>query len=255
MTDHYAITGASSGLGREMAVQLAKGGARVSVTARRAEKLAELAAAHAGRIEAMPLDVTDAKACEAFVGEVLKQGVNRVILNAGITAVERFTNGTDAADEAIIATNVTANLRLIRALSAGWIAQGVSGRILIVASLAGLAPLPYQAVYSGTKAFMLTTGLALREELAADGIGICIFAPGGIKTEMTDGEAFSHLSGELAPVDQVARAALKALADNQGLNVPGAKNKLAALATRLLPRGVVARTVERTFRKSVEDGL
>jgi len=255
MTEMFAITGASSGLGHEMAMQLARGGARVIATARRSEKLAALAGEYVDRIEPYTLDVTDETGCEVFVEDVLARGVDRLILNAGVTAVERFTDGTDAVDAQIIATNVSANLRLIRAVAAGWIARGVHGRILIVASLAGLAPLPYQAVYSGSKAFMVTTGLALREELAEHGVSVCVFAPGGIKTEMTQDAKFAHLSSELAPVCDVARAALKALADDEALSVPGAKNKLAALATRLLPRQMVARAMKKTFRKSIEDSL
>jgi len=126
-------------------------------------------------------------------------------------------------------------------------------RILIIASLGGLTPLPYQAVYAGTKAFMINFGLSLREELKHENIQVGVFAPGGIKTEMTDIPAMKALEKDLAPVADIARAALKAYDTLPALTVPGAQNKLIAGLSKLAPRSLLAKQAERIYRKAHPD--
>jgi len=120
---------------------------------------------------------------------------------------------------------------------------------LIVASLGGLTPLPYQAVYAGTKAFMVNFGLSLREELKADGVSVSVFAPGGIKTEMTDIPEMVHLEKDLAPVSDVAQAAVKSYTTMPALCVPGVQNKIITLAARLMPRSFMAKQGAKIYRK------
>lgn len=240
------ITGATSGLGWEMAHQFAARGDAVIASGRNQAKLGELDRPEG--IEARQLDLSSSEGISEFCKSF--DALSALVLNAGVTYFDRFETGNFETDAALVQTNVTANLQLIRellpALKAG------NGRILIIASLGGLIPLPYQAVYSGSKAFMINLGLALREELKADGIKVSVFAPGGIKTEMTDIAGMKGLEKDMAPASQVAAAALHAFDKMPPLTVPGAKNKFAALLSKLIPRSFLASQAHRVYQKSIE---
>ena len=246
-TNSIVITGATSGLGREMAIQLTGRGNSVIACGRRAERLADLERTHS--ISGAALDLSSPEDIEAFCANFTT--LPGLILNAGVTFADRFDTGDHAADMALLQTNVAANLQLIRGLLPAL--KSGKGRILIIASLGGLTPLPYQAVYSGTKAFMVNFGLSLREELKHDGVRVSVYAPGGIKTEMTDIPAMKALEKDLAPVKDVARAAIKTYDKMPALYVPGAQNKLIALAGKILPKPVLAAQTERIYRKARED--
>lgn len=245
---HIIITGATSGLGREMALQLAaRGNVHIHAVGRRTKRLDTLkidVIAKDAEMTAHTLDVTDTEAVAKFISKF--ERLDGLILNAGVTFADAFTSGDIATDEAVIETNVTANLRLIRDLLPAL--KSAQGCILFVASLGGLTPVPYQAVYAGSKAFIINFGLSLREELKADGVKVSVFAPGGIKTEMTDIDAMSHLDNKLVPVATVATQALQAYDKMPAITVPGAENKLVAMAGRLLPRGFLAAQAAKLYR-------
>jgi short-subunit dehydrogenase len=234
------VTGASSGLGRALSVQLAAAGASVVATSRRQGPLDELAERHQG-VETRILDLMDAKGladlCET-IGPL-----TGAVLNAGITHARPFMDGSNIVDAAMIETNITANVRLARGLHE----QLKGGRLVLVGSMAGQVALPYQAVYSGTKAFLLNFSLALREEWRDD-INVGIFMPGGIETEMTDIEAFSRLQNMLASADDVAEDLLNFYLSDRAIRVPGWINRASSLAARLLPRPWLTRMMERVYR-------
>ena len=246
-TSKILITGATSGLGREMAIQLAARGERILASGRRIERLAELESL--GDIKGLPLDLTSEADIATFCANM--EPLSGVILNAGITFADPFLSGTYETDAALIQTNVTANVQLIRGLLPAL--KSPNPRILIIASLGGLTPLPYQSVYAGTKAFMINFGLSLREELKHENIKVSVFAPGGIKTEMTDIPEMKGLEKELAPVANVAAAAIKAYDKMPALSVPGAQNKLVAGFSKLAPRPFMAAQAEKIYRKSRSD--
>jgi len=239
------ITGATSGLGWEMAHQFSARGNAVIASGRNPARLAELETVK--NIETRQLDLSSSVKTSAFCKSI--DTLSGLILNAGVTYCDTFKSGDFETDAALVQTNITANLLLIRellpALKAG------NGRILIIASLGGLTPLPYQAVYSGSKAFMINFGLALREELKLDGVKVSVFAPGGIKTEMTDIPAMKGLEKDLAPVADVAASALKAFDKMPPLTIPGTQNKVVAMMSKILPRSFMASQTESIYRKSM----
>jgi len=245
---HIIVTGATSGLGREIALQLAgRDNIHIHALGRREARLSELKAnitAKGGMMTSHVLDVTNADAVAAFARSC--DTVKGIFLNAGVTFADAFEAGDIQIDEAIIETNVTANLRLIRGLLPAL--KSTKGRILLIASLGGLVPVPYQSVYAGSKAFIVNFGLSLREELKADDVMVSVFAPGGIATEMTDLESLSHLNDKLAAVDKVAAQALEAYDKMPAITVPGAENKFVAMLGRLLPRGLMAAQAAKIYR-------
>ncbi|MGB6318751.1 MAG: SDR family NAD(P)-dependent oxidoreductase, partial [Litorimonas sp.] len=214
----------------------------VIATARRPAPLEELAERHPG-VETAILDLMDADGVAELCDGI--GPITGAVLNAGVTRVERFDEGSDATDAAMVETNVVANIRLARGLAPHL--EG--GRLVFVGSLAGQVPLPYQAVYSGTKAFLHNFGLALRAEWAGR-ISVGVFEPGGIKTEMTDIEALSRLQSQLADADQVADDLLAFLGSDRALRTPGRVNRLSAAAARLLPDATMARLMERIYRQN-----
>ena len=225
-------------------MQLAARGDLILASGRRTERLAELETQ--GNISGLQLDLSSPKNIAAACADMAS--LSGVILNAGITFVDNFSAGDFETDSALIQTNLTANVQLIRGLLPNL--KQSEGRILIIASLGGMTPLPYQSVYAGTKAFMINFGLSLREELKHDGMEVSVFAPGGIKTEMTDIPAMKGLEKELAPVEAVASAAIKAYDKMPALSVPGAQNKLIAAVSKLAPRQFMAVQAEKIYRKS-----
>ncbi|MEM7729764.1 MAG: SDR family NAD(P)-dependent oxidoreductase [Pseudomonadota bacterium] len=235
------VTGASSGLGRALSVRLADAGARVVATARRQEPLDELAERHPG-VETEILDLMDRDGVDRLCAHI--GPLTGAVLNAGVTQVGPFSDGRNASDADMIETNVTANVRLARGLERPL--QG--GRLVFVGSMAGQVPTPYQAVYSGTKAFLHNFGLALHAEWRGR-ISVGVFEPGGIRTEMTDIEALSHLQNMLADADQVANELLAFLRSDRPLRVPGRSNRMSAALARLIPDPVTARIVERVYRR------
>ena len=241
---HILVTGATSGLGREIAVQLSARGESIIACGRREARLVDLAAHE--NIQALKLDLTSrdeiASACKSM------PSLSGIILNAGITVADPFSSGDFGTDETLIQTNVIANVQLIRGLLPKLKSPG--GRILVIASLGGLTPVPYQAVYSGTKAFMINFAMSLREELKHEHIKVSVFAPGGIKTEMTDIPAMKALENQLAPAAEVAIAAIRAYDAMPPLAVPGFQNKCVAALSKILPRSFMAGQAERLYRKA-----
>jgi len=252
------VTGATSGIGWAMAKMLAtQQGAHVIATGRRNDRLqllkAEVAADN-GLIETHALNLNDREATRLLCEQLAETGVDDLILNAGVTSVKPFADGSLEFDQDLLETNITANLQLIRELLAPLSNNNVGGRILLVASLAGLVPLPYQSVYAGSKAFLVTFGLSLREELKSHGICVLVFAPGGIATEMTDIDAMANMQNQLASADSVAEDAINMFIKRRSLVVPGWQNKLVALLARLLPRALLASIIARVYRRAGADG-
>ncbi len=128
---------------------------------------------------------------------------------------------------------------------------------MLVSSMTSFSPMPYQAVYAGTKAFVTNFGLSLREELRGTGISVTVFCPGGIATEMLDK---SGLSRQFSPTDfgvmdatTCAKYAIDAYLSGQDLAVPGIGNWVGSVAQRLMPRGILLRAVERLYRGGLEE--
>jgi NADP-dependent 3-hydroxy acid dehydrogenase YdfG len=181
------VTGASSGIGREVAAQLAAAGWKVAISARRREELESLAAAYPGKMTVWPLDITDTATVAATVAgiEAGGQPIARAILNAGTylrdTAgdfdIEKFKTQIDV--------NLLGTANCLAAIMPGMLARR-GGQIGIVASLAGLSGLPGAVTYSTTKAGLIAMAESLKFDLDKAGAGISVILPGFVKTPLTD---------------------------------------------------------------------
>jgi len=184
------ITGASSGIGRALALRLAQQGQRVVISARRADELAALAAAHPG-IAAWPLDVTDAGAVAAAVPaiEAAYGAIALAVLNAGTHEPTPARDFRAAAVRRLVEVNLMGVVHCLDAALAAMRARG-SGHIAVVASVAGYRGLPTAAGYGATKAALINLCEALKPECDALGIKLQLVNPGFVETPLTERNPF-----------------------------------------------------------------
>lgn len=252
------VTGASAGLGAAMARQLAAQGAHLVLVARRRERLqalqAELQQKHGVQCRVIAADLAQPDDVERVFLEGIQQPVYGVILNAGVTHFGWHRDLEWNAFENLLATNLTSVVRLVSLFVPYLIEQRQHGGILLVSSMAGLLPVPYQSAYSGTKAFVAQFGQSLYQELKDQPVSITTFCPGGIATEMTSGSKLDYFSDTpfLQSAEECARDALRAFAQRAYLPVPGLLNRLQVFGARLLPRKWLGMIAERAYRKALQ---
>jgi short-subunit dehydrogenase len=251
------VTGASSGLGEELARQLARDHkANLVVVARREDKLRELKdeleSRHGVKVEPVAadlskLDQVDRALAEATHGRELYGAV----LNAGVSHFGPFEELEWSRFETMLATNVTAVVRMATHLVPHLEQHRDGGGLMIVASMAGVTPVPYQTAYSGTKAFLMNFGAGLHHEVAHRNVSVTTFAPGGIITEMTAGERFGPLRSWLMPVDRCARHGIDAMASRRYTHFPGISNRVGSILAGILPRRFMTGRVAATYRSAI----
>lgn len=251
------VTGASSGLGQEMARQLAqKHGANVIAVARRKQRLEELKAElekSGVRVLTIEADLSRLADVERVVEEA-SQGreLYAAILNAGITHFGPHEHLEWTEFQRMLDTNVTGVTRMVGLLIPKLEALGAGGGLMIVASMAGITPVPYQTAYSATKAFLVHLGCGLWHELQGRPLSITTFAPGGVVTEMTAGESFVPLRGWLMPVVAAATEGLEAFRSRQYLHVSGRANRIGSAFTKFLPQQTLVGFVAASYRRALE---
>jgi short-subunit dehydrogenase len=207
------IVGASSGIGRALALELARAGRTVVASARRADLLKTLACeadSLAGSIRPVPLDVTQAKAVAAAVASV-ETGIAPIgtaILCAGTYFHDRATAIEAAHVKETMNLNFFGAVQTIEALIPRMIARK-GGRIVAVASLAGYRGLPHAAAYGASKAALIAFCESLRPEVLPSGVVMQVVCPGFVKTPLTDKNDFPMPA--LMPVDAAARAILQGM--------------------------------------------
>ncbi|MBM4363356.1 MAG: SDR family NAD(P)-dependent oxidoreductase, partial [Deltaproteobacteria bacterium] len=192
-------------------------------------------------------DETDRVLREAMDG----RDVHAAVLNAGITHFGDDAELSWDAFQNMIDVNVTSVMRMVRALIPHIETRSPGGGVLLVSSMAGLTPVPYQSAYSATKAFLVNYGLSMTAELEGRPVSLTVFAPGGIQTEMTSGERFRALGGWLMPVAPAAEAALEGLRRREFLSVPGAFMRTGTSLLGLIPRRFLTRQVGAVYRRGL----
>ena len=252
------VTGASSGLGWEMTKVLAKEhGANVIAVARRLSRLEELkrqiesttgAKIHPIAADLSRLDEVD----RLFQQAVATAPVYGAILNAGISHFGDYHELSWEDFETMLATNVTSVVRLTTKLVPYLEQRREEGGLMLVSSMAGLTPVPYQTAYSATKAFLVNFGCGLYHETRPRGVSVTTFVPGGIKTEMTSGERFEALGGWLMPADRCAREAVECFERRRYLHAPGVFMRAGTALMGMLPRHFLTSRVAATYRKALD---
>jgi|SRR3984957_552044 len=250
------VTGASAGIGTALAEELAHGGANLVLTARRRERLEELAqkveTAHKIRTKIFVADLKEAEAPERIFQFTKEQGIEVELLinNAGFGAYGEFqTVETDRLTE-MVEVNCAAVVHLTRLYLPEMVARR-HGDVLIVASTASFQSVPYLSTYAATKAFDLLFAEGLAEEMKPYGVRVCALCPGSTESEFAEVAGQSHLAATRAnreTAEKVARTGLRALAAGKSYVISGLGNYLGMLGQRLVSRRMVARVAARMFR-------
>lgn len=251
------VTGASSGLGKSIALALAKREqAHVVIAARRVERLEELKkeieSSSSSKVEIIQSDL----AKDEDVENLFKQATEKVDLygvvnNAGITYYGK--TGTDNLKK--FETIIDVNFRSVMVLTLRFLEyfkQKGEGAILNVTSMTALVPIPYQSVYCATKHATQSFTESLYMENKKSGVVISTFVPGGIATEMLEYSGLDQKHDASSPfnmdADKCARLAIKILKKKKFYSVPGFSNKLTAFLVRFFPRKWVAFATELIYK-------
>jgi uncharacterized protein len=245
------VTGASAGIGAEMARSLARRGHGVTLVARRTDRLQELADElrdeHSIRVETLGCDLGDASARERMLEELSGLGLTMDVLvnNAGFGSGGRFPDLDADRELEIVRVNVEAVVALCGRLVPAMVSRG-EGAVLNVASTAAFQPLPRQATYGASKAFVLAFTEALHADLAGTGVTATALCPGPVKTEFSEVAGIDEAAQGLpsvfwAEADQVAEAAIRGLERGRRVVVPGLLNRAGAFGGQHAPRGLLLR--------------
>ncbi len=235
------VTGASSGIGAAFARELAARGLDVVVTARRADRLdqlaSELRAAHDVRVEVVALDLERPDFIEPLVRACADRDVGLVVSNAGFGLKGEHHTLDGARLTGMLNVNCHAPMLLARAFAPRLIARGRGG-LLLTGSIEGFIGFPWSAAYAATKAFVMTLGEALWAELRSHGVDVLVLAPGATDTDAPTLQGIDkHQLAGLMPPAEVARQALARLG-GPPLFVPGWLNRAMVRFLTTVPRRV-----------------
>ena len=241
------VTGASSGIGIELARELARRGHGVTLVARRADKLAELAdelGATGIRAEVLAADLSDRDARAGLLDRIAGLGLVPDILvnNAGLSTLGPVAKADPAAEMNMVEVDVVAVADLCTRFLGGMVERN-RGAVLNVASTAAFQPLPGQAGYGACKAFVLSYTRSLGGELRGTGVTATCLCPGPVDTGFGETAGFAKEDAEASlpsfmweTPEAVARTGIDALDAGHPVAIPGQVNRVAAMFAHLTPK-------------------
>ncbi len=245
------ITGASSGIGAELARLCAADGYAVILVARREERLAQLAENLTREFgvaaRGMAVDLADAAACQLLRDQTRDDRVEILVNNAGFGLRGPYTETDWKTEARLIEVNMIALAHLTKLFARDMLQRG-SGRILNVGSTAAFVPGPFMAMYYASKAFVVSFSLSVANELQGSGVSVTVLCPGPTSTEfgtaagLEDSKLFK---GPAMTAADVAREGYAAMMAGKAEVIAGARNRWTILMTRLAPRSMLARITRR----------
>ncbi len=247
------VTGASSGIGKEIARYLTQQGYRVVAVARRAERLEQLRdECEPGLIEPLALDLLAPEALQELLSTYTtsERLPNIVVNNAGFGMNGPFIASDEERFQNLVQLDFVVPLRLCRSFGDAMASRG-QGKILNVASVAGFISAPYHAVYSATKAAFLSFSEAVHVELKSSGVTVSCLCPGVTETEFFEAGGYNTDSPvyrvQRASAQSVAIAGINGLLKGRPCIVPGLSNRSLIFLARILPRAWVTRIAGRVM--------
>jgi short-subunit dehydrogenase len=250
------VTGASAGIGKALAQELAAGGANLVLTARRLDRLQDLARSisekYKVRAEVFAADLLQPGAPQELFDFTQQRGLSVDVLvnNAGFGAYGPFATVDQERLLGMVQVNCTAVVHLTHLFLSKMI-QRRSGYILIVASTASFQAVPYISTYAATKGFDLLFAEGLAEEVKPQGVRVCALCPGSTESEFREVANQSQapaVNHRQETARKVARVGLAALAAGKSYVISGTRNYLGAQVQRLVPRRLVTSIAAKLFR-------
>jgi hypothetical protein len=255
------VTGASSGIGRALATELAAGGAHLALVARRRNRLTELATTLAARYnirtKICAIDLAEPEAAAEIFAFTQEKGIAIELLvnNAGFGAYGEFSQIGLRPQLEMVQVNIAAVVHLTHLYLQPMIERR-SGDVLILSSTAAFQAVPYMTTYAATKAFDLLFAEALAEEVAQYGIGVCALCPGSTASEFHEvAKSPKRAFRREQTAEAVAHKGLFALACGRSYVISGLGNYLSTQTERLAPRRFVTRTAAKMFRPRPGEGV
>ena len=251
------ITGASEGIGKELARCAAKDGYDLILAARSKDKLDAVGAALSTEFGVQSVtivsDLSKQDAAAKLWTAATKVGeIDVLVNNAGLGANGLFAENDWQRELDTINVNMVALTDLMKRAVQDMVARG-QGKIMNVASTAGFLPGPKMAVYHASKAYVLYLSEAVAEELSGSRVLVSALCPGATKTEFFEGADMKNVRltnmGMMASAEDVAIAGWRAMKAGQHIKVPGLINKVFAFLPRLLPRRVIAWTTKQFYAR------
>jgi short-subunit dehydrogenase len=248
------VTGASSGIGYELAKLCAENGYDLLIAADKPEinEAAEAFRALGVTVEAVEADLATLEGVDRLYAAAKGRSVDALLANAGHGLGKGFLDQNFDEVRHVIDTNITGTIYLLQKVGREMRARG-QGRILITGSIAGFMPGTYQAVYNGTKAFIDSFSFALRAELKETGVTVTCLMPGATETDFFErADMLDTKVGQQEKDDpaKVAKDGFDAMLNGEGDVVSGWKNKLQTTLATVTPSGVLAEQ----HRKLAEPG-
>ena len=247
------VTGASSGIGQEYAKRLAAAGLSVAMVARRRAPMEALAAElqkNGVQARVIDMDLGQPGAAAKLADAVADLEIGLLVANAGTGWIGRFDLQKPEDHSFLIRLHCEFHVELTARLLPAMKKRGRGG-VIIVSSMGGMVPLPYYAVYSGTKALLQNWGEAIAVEMQGSGVDIQVLAPGDTKTGFQ--EVAGEMSTKWSSVEDVVGDSLAGLG-TKTVVVPGLENKLSLFAQRLLPRRLFVDIVAKRQREQTPEG-
>ena len=241
------ITGASSGIGAEIARELSRRGHELALVARSAEKLQSLADELPTTAHVVPTDLTDRAARAGLLAELDSRGLTPQVLvnNAGFSTLGPAHSSDPETEVNMVEVDVVTVVDLCSRFLPGMVERG-SGVVLNVASTAAFQPLPGQASYGAAKAFVLSYTRSISAELKGTGVTATVLCPGPVETGFGEAAGFTKEESEEAlpsfmwvPAPDVAKAAVDGMDKGNLVVIPGFANRAGAAFGHLMPKRVL----------------
>jgi short-subunit dehydrogenase len=242
------ITGASGGIGHDLALLAAADGKNLVLVARSVEKLEQLAETirkkNKTEVISIDVDLSDETGVNTLISEITKRGIqiDSLINNAGFGDFSDFAKADLPKNMEMIRLNISALTQLSHFALQGMLKEG-RGKIMNVASTAAFMPGPGMAVYYASKAYVLSFSEALTREMKGTGVTVTTLCPGPTDTGFASsaglGKSLMHWILPPATSMEVAKAGYKAMMKGKAIEIPGFTNKLSAMSPRFTPRSMV----------------
>lgn len=246
------MTGASSGLGREFALELASRGYPVLAAARRLDRLGELAGdveSRGGSLEPLAVDLSTPAGVDALLAAAAGRTVDLLVNNAGVATYGLFASLAPGRERELVRLNVEAVVALTRGLLPGMLERRRGG-VINVASQMAFQAMPYFAAYAASKSFVLSFTEALAEELRGSGVRVTAVAPGFVATGFASAAGSEHAERRFPHLQarRVVEDALRAHDRGRTVTVIGGVYRFLTSSGRLAPRFVVRRMMREVLK-------